>query len=159
MNINLSLIGQMIVFATFVLFTMKFIWPHIAKALEEREKTIADGLAAAERGQRDLELAQHKVTEMLRDAKLQAADIMEKASQRAVRIVEDAKEQARKDGEHLLKLARTEVEQEKVRARADLQKEISNIAVAGASKILGKKIDQSANNDIINQLIAEVGSE
>ncbi len=159
MSLNLSLLGQMLTFACFVIFTMKFVWPLITKAMQKREEEIADGLAAAERGQRDLELAKHKVTEMLRDAKLKAAQIADTATKRGVRIIEDAKEQARKEGERLLQIAKGDLEQEKLRAKADLQQEISAIVVAGAAKVLGSKIDEPANSDMINQLIAEVGGE
>jgi F-type H+-transporting ATPase subunit b len=159
MNLNLTLLGQMITFSLLVIFTMKYIWPLIAKALQEREATIANGLAAAERGRRDLELAQHKVGELLRDAKLQAAEIVDQASKRATRIVEDAKEQAHKEGNRLIHLARDDIEQERLRAKADLQHDITAMAVAGAAKILGGRIDISANNDMIKQLLSEVSSE
>jgi len=159
MNLNLTLFAQMLTFAVFVIFTMKYIWPLIAKALQDREDTIASGLAAGERGRRDLELAQHKVTELLRDAKLQAAELIDNAAKRAGRIVEEAKEQARQDGDRLIQIAREDIAQERLRAKLDLQQEITSMAVAGASKILGAHMDASANNNMIQQLIAEVSGE
>lgn len=158
MNLNLTLVGQFITFALFVWFTMKFVWPHIIEAMEQRQDKIADGLAAAERGKRDLELAQHKAADMLRDAKLKAAEIVEQANKRGVRIVEDAKEDGRKTGERMIDMARDEISQEQISAREELQQEIASLAIATAEKILAKSIDESANNSMIDELISQVSS-
>ena len=159
MNINLTLIGQMLTFLVLVLFTMKFVWPNVINALNEREKKIADGLAAAERGERELELAQHKATEQLRDAKVEAARIVKQADERAAHMVEDAKEQARNEGKRMIELAEEEIVREKHAAKEALCSEIASLALLGAERILGKKIDGTAHNEMVEQLIAEVGSE
>ena len=112
MNINATLFGQMITFTIFVIFTMKFVWPHITKALSDRQKKIADGLAAAERGERSLELAQHKVADLLRDAKIKSSAMIDQANYRANHIIEDAKNLARDEGELMLALAAEEINQE-----------------------------------------------
>ena len=157
MDLNATLLGQMITFALLVIFTMKFIWPPLIKALEERQKKIADGLAAAERGEHELELAQRKVAEQLREAKLQAAKIVEQADKRGAQIVEQAKEQARQESERLLGIAREEAQQEKARVRSELTSEFAKMVVIGTEKILSRHIDVAANNSMIDQLIAEVG--
>lgn len=159
MDLNATLIGQMITFAVLVIFTMKYVWPPITKALRERQQTIADGLAAAERGKHELELAHHKAAEQLRDAKLQAAKIVEQADKRAALIVEEAKEKARHEGERLLQVARTDIEQEKQRMKEDLMAQVAGIALSGAEKILGRKIDAAANGEMVDRLIAEVAGE
>ena len=105
MEINLTLVVQMLVFGAFVWFTMKFVWPPLSKALEERQEKIADGLAAAERGRRELELAQHRVKDEMKHAKVQAADIIEKANRRATQMIEEAKEDARQESQKLAKVA------------------------------------------------------
>lgn len=156
MDINATLLGQMITFAVFVWFTMKFIWPSIIKAMREREKKIADGLLAAERGQHELDLAQHKAAEQLRDAKIQAAEILEQASKRASHLIEEAKERAREEGEHLLSIARGDIEQEVQVARQQLRSEVAKLAVAGAEKILMRSVDAAAQRELVEQLIAEI---
>lgn len=159
MDLNATLIGQMITFAVLVIFTMKFVWPPLTKALEERQGKIADGLAAGERGQHELELAQHKVAEQLRDAKLQAAGILEQADKRSAHLVEQAKEQAREEGNRLVEMAKAEITQEKQAAKEALSSEIASIALLAAEKLLGHKLDHAANNDMVEKLIAEVSGE
>lgn len=159
MELNATLIGQMITFALLVIFTMKFVWPPITKALRERQQKIADGLASAERGKHELELAQHKSAEQLRDAKIQAAKIVEQADKRAAQLVEEAKEKARQEGERMLELARQDIEQEKQHMKDALMSQIAGIALTGAEKILGQKIDVAANSEMIDRLIAEVSRE
>lgn len=156
MNINATLLGQMITFAIFVWFTMKYVWPPITKAMAERNKKIADGLAAAEQGKRDLEIAQHKVNEQLRDAKIQAANIIEQASQRANHLIEEAKEQARTEGNRMLAVAKAEIEQEAVRAKQELQKHVSDLAIAMAKKLLQSELDAARHTELINQMLEEV---
>lgn len=156
MEFNATLLIQMIVFAIFVWFTMKFVWPPLANAMAERQDKIADGLAAAEKGQRELELAQHRVTEELKGAKVEAADIIEKANRRASQIVEEAKQQAKVEAERQSKLAQEQLEQEVNQAKSSLRKQFSALAVAGAEKILEREIDASANSALLDQLIQEV---
>jgi F-type H+-transporting ATPase subunit b len=156
MNINLTLIAQLISFAVFVWFTMKFVWPPIVKALEERKAKIADGLAAAERGQHEQELAEKKAAERLHEAKQQAAEIIAKAEKRGSEIVEEAKTDARTEGERLVTAARAEIEQETNKAREVLREKVAELAVAGAEKILRKEINAAAHQDIVTALAKQI---
>ncbi|MFM1891985.1 MAG: F-type H+-transporting ATPase subunit b [Pseudomonadota bacterium] len=156
MNINLTLFGQLISFAVFVWFTMKFVWPPIAKALDARKAKIADGLAAAERGHHEQELAQQRATEKLHEAKQQAAEIVAKAEKRAAEIVEEAKADARSEGERLLKAAQSEIEQEANKAREQLRARVAELAVAGAEKILRKEISADAHRDILDAVANQI---
>jgi len=155
-NMNLTILGQLIAFAIFVWFCMKFVWPPLTSAMSEREKKIADGLDAANRAARDLELAQAKAADQLRESKEQAAEIVEQANKRANQIVDEAKEQARAEGERLVAAARAEVEQEANRANQALRAQVSELAVAGAAKILAKSVDASAHEELLNQLADEL---
>ena len=156
MNINLTLIGQSITFLFFVWFCMKFVWPPIMGALQERQKRIADGLAAAERGQHEQELAEKAAAEKLHEAKAQAGEIIAHAQKRASEIVDEAKGDARTEGERLLAAAQSEIEQEVNRAKETLRQQVAGIAVAGASKVLEREIDESAHGDILDKLVAEI---
>ena len=156
LDINLTLVVQILVFGAFVLFTMKFVWPPLVKALEERQEKIADGLAAAERGRRELELAQHRVKDEMKQAKVDAADILEKANRRATQIIEDAKEDARQEAQKLAKIAEEQIAQELNRAKDTLRKQVAVLAVAGAEKILMREIDEASNQVLLNNLIAEI---
>lgn len=156
MEINFTLIGQLITFVLFVWATMAWVWPPILKVMQEREKRIADGLAAGERGQHELELAHHKAAEQLRDAKIHAAEILDQANKRANQIVEEAKERAREEGERLLAIARTDIEQEMQTARQKLRHEVATLAVSGAEKILGRSIDGNIQHDLVNTMLAEI---
>lgn len=156
MDINITLVVQMLVFAAFVWFTMKFVWPPLSNALEERQSKIADGLAAAERGRRELELAQHRAKDELKVVKVQVADILDKATRRAAQIVEQAKDEARQEGLQLLKLAQDQIAQEVNRAKDTLRKQVAALAVAGAERILTREIDEHANQALLNNLIEEI---
>lgn len=156
MDINITLIGQMITFAVFVWFTMKYVWPPLTKVMEERRSTIAEGLAAAQRGHDELELAQHQSKQQLIEAKAQAASIVEKANHRANSIIEESKSKARVEGERLLTIAQGEVAQEYNTARETLMQEVSKIAVSGAEKILKKEIDTDHNDWLIGELTKEI---
>lgn len=156
MSINATLLGQMITFVIFVAFTMKFIWPPIVKALEERKLRIAEGLAAADRSVRDLEIAQHKAAEVLRDAKIQAAGLIDNANKRSSDIVEASKNTARMEGERLLLLAQEEIAKEVVAAKAALREQMAQLVVSGAARVLGREIDTAANSVILNDLIKEI---
>lgn len=156
MNINLTLIVQMLVFAAFVLFTMKLVWPPISKALEERQDKIADGLSAAERGRKELELAQHRVKDDLKQAKAQAALIVEKANKRASQILEEAKEAAKLEAQILAKQAEEQLAQQVNHAKEALRKQVATLAIAGAERILSKEIDANANSALLDNLIEEL---
>ena len=156
MNINLTLIGQIIAFAVFVAFCMKFVWPPLITAMQERAKKIADGLDAANRAQRDLKLAQEKAGSQLRDAKEQAAQVIEQANKRANQIIDEAKEAARQEGERLKAAAQAEIDQEVNRAKETLRTQVSALAIAGASKILETSIDVEKHNELLNKLAEEL---
>lgn len=156
MNINLTLIAQLISFAVFVWFTMKFVWPPIVKALEERKAKIADGLAAAERGAHEQELAEKRAAERLHEAKQQASEIVAKAEKRAAEIVEEAKGNAREEGDRQLAAAKAEIEQETNKAREQLRTKVAELAVAGAEKILRKEIDAAAHKDIVESVANQI---
>lgn len=156
MNINATLLGQMITFALLVWFTMRFVWPPLTKALEERRARIADGLAASERGVHELELAQKRAGDMLREARQHAADVVAQANKRATEIIEEAKTEARAEGERLIMAARAEIDQEINRAKEQLRADVVAIALAGAAKILEREIDTKAHRDILDKLAAQI---
>jgi F-type H+-transporting ATPase subunit b len=156
MNINLTLIGQIIAFAVFVFFCMKFVWPPLINAMQERTKKIADGLDAANRAERDLKLAQEKAGSQLREAKVQAAQLIEQANKRASKIIDEAKETAIKEGERLMVAAQAEIDQEVNRAKETLRTQVSTLAVAGASKILETSIDLAQHEALLDQLAKEL---
>jgi len=155
-EINLTLIVQMLVFAAFVLFTMKLVWPPLAKAMEERQDKIADGLAAAERGRKELELAQHRVKDELKQAKVQSADIIEKANKRAAQIIEEAKETAKHEAQIQVKLAQEQLQQQINHAKDELRKQVANLAITGAERILMREVDAKANTALLDNLIEEI---
>lgn len=156
MNINATLIGQSIAFFFFVLFVMKYVWPHLMAALEERRKTIADGLAAAEKGKHEQELAEKAAEKHIKLAKEQAADILVLAQKRASELVEEAKGDARAEADRIRTAATAEIDQEVNRAKEHLRQQVAAIAVAGAEKILKREIDVKAHGDIVNELIAQI---
>jgi F-type H+-transporting ATPase subunit b len=156
MNINATLIGQSITFLIFVWFCMKFIWPPIINALEERKKKIADGIAAAERGEEEQELAQKRAAEVLHDAKQQAQEIISQAQKRASEIVDEAKTDAKSEGDRLVAAAQAEIEQEANRAREALRSQVAGLAIAGAGKVLEREIDEKAHSDLLNELVAQI---
>jgi F-type H+-transporting ATPase subunit b len=155
-NINLTLIGQSITFLFFVWFCHAFVWKAIRGAMEEREKQIADGLDAADRAGRDLELAQEKATKQLREAKAEAASIIDAANKRANQIVEEAKVAARTEGDRLKAAAEAEIEQEMNRAKEQLRSQVTALALAGAEKVLEASIDESAHKDMVDKLAASL---
>lgn len=156
MSINITLFGQAITFAIFVWFTMKFVWPLILGAMEEREAKIADGLAAAERGHYELSKAHKKAEEVLGDARAQAMEIVEKANQRADVIVDKAEQEARKKYEQILEQAQVDIQQKEAKLREELRQDVANIAVLGASKILKSNIDGKAQNDLIADIVKQL---
>jgi F-type H+-transporting ATPase subunit b len=151
-SINATLIGQMITFALLVWFTMKHVWPPLMQALEDRKKRIAEGLAAAEKGQMEMELAEKRATGLLREAKEQAADIVSLAQKRAGDLVEESKQTAKSEGERLVVAARAEIDREIQKAREELRQEVAGLAVHAAEKILGAEVDQKKHQALINGL-------
>ncbi len=156
MNITATLIGQMLTFAVLVWFIKAVLWEPMLKMLDERKKRIAEGLAAAERGQHEKELAEERAKAALREAKQQAAEIIAQAQRRANEIVDEAKAQARAEGERLLAAARAEIDQEVVQAREALRKEVARVAVEGARKIVAKEIDPATHARVLEELAAEI---
>jgi F-type H+-transporting ATPase subunit b len=155
-DINMTLIGQSIAMLVFVWFCMKFIWPPIMNAIEERQTEIANGLAAAERGQQSLDKAKAEADEIVDDARKRATTILDQAHARANEIVADGKANGVKERERQIAAARSEVEQETNRAREELRGQVSAIAVASAEKILRREIDSKAHEDILSRLAAEL---
>jgi len=135
---------------------MKFVWPPIMRALEERKKKIADGLAAAERGKHEKQLAEERAKEILREAKEQAGVILGRADKRAAEIVDEAKDEARTEGKRLLTAAQAEIEQEVNRVKQDLRTQVVSIALQGAGKVLEREVDAATHNELMNKLAAEI---
>ena len=156
MNINLTLIGQLLAFVVFVWFTKKFVWTPIIAALNERKAKIADGLAAAERGQHEQELAKERAVEELKKAKVQAAEIINQANRRANEIVDEAKENARTEGERILAAAQADIEQEINRARETLRGKVAELAVSGAEKILRREINADAHSEVLDAVAKQL---
>ena len=156
MDINLTLIGQTIAMIVFVWFCMKFIWPPILNAIEERQEQIAEGLAAAEKGQDKLLQAQAEAEEIVSDARKQATSILDQAHARANEIVAEGKSDGVRERERQLTAAKAEIEQEINKAREELRGQVSAIAIASAEKILKREIDDEAHEDILGKLAQEL---
>lgn len=156
MDINMTLIGQSIAMIVFVWFCMKFIWPPLLGAIEERQEQIAEGLAAADKGQASLEKATVEATGIIDEARKQATSILDQANARANEIVAEGKSDGVKERERQLNAAKAEIEQEASRAREELRGQVSAIAVASAEKILRREIDGKQHEDILGNLAAEL---
>ena len=156
MNINLTLIGQLLAFVVFVWFTKTYVWTPILAALETRKGKIADGLAAAERGQHEQELAKQRAAEALRDAKVEASEIINQAHRRANEIVDEAKGDARLEGERILTAARADIEQEANRTREALREKVAELALAGARKIVRREVDADAHREILDGVAKQI---
>lgn len=156
MNLNATLIAQLIVFFILVWFTMKYVWPPIAKALDERADKIAEGLAAAERGKSDFEQAEKKVAELLADGRNQATELVANAEKRAVQIVEEAKNQASVEAARIAAQAKSDVEQETNRAREALREQVAALAVKGAEAILRSEVNAAKHADLLANLKQEL---
>ena len=156
MDINLTLIGQTIAMIVFVWFCMKFIWPPLLAAIEERQEKIAEGLAAADKGQERLEQATAEAEEIISEARKQATGILDQAHARANEIVAEGKSDGAKERDRQLATAKAEIEQEANRAREELRGQVSVIAVASAEKILEREIDEKRHQDILGKLAAEL---
>ena len=156
MNITLTLIGQSISFFLFVLFTMKYVWPPLMDALNERKKKIADGLAEAERGHRELELAEEKAKKVLREGKEKSQEFINQAQRRHDEIVEEAKKHAREEGERILAAAQAQIEQERQRAKEALRTQVAMLAIAGAEQILMREVDKGTHNQVLDKISTEL---
>ncbi len=156
MNINATLIGQSLAFFLFVWFVMQYVWPPLINALNERKKTIADGLAAAEKGEKAQETAQAEAQVMLGEAKAQAAEIIALAQKRSNEIVDEAAEAATEKGAQIVAAAQSEIEQEIVRAKEALRGQVAGLAVLGAGKILHSEIDADAHAKVLDELVAQI---
>ena len=156
MDLNATIIGQTVAMIVFVWFCMKFIWPVINDMIEERQKTIADGLAAADKGNRALEEAAVEKAQILDEARGQAREIIDQANTRATSLVEEARTEAGSEKTRILESAQAEVEQEANRAREELRGQVGALAVAGAEKILQREIDGSTHKDLLDKLAAEI---
>lgn len=152
MNLNLTLFAQALVFAAFIWFTVKLIWPYMLRAIEARQKTIADGLAAAEQGRRSLETSTRQADETVAQARGRAAEILAHAEKRAAQLVDEARGAAKEEGNREKAAARAEIEQEVTRAREQLRDHVASLAVAGAEKILRREIDVKAHADLLDSI-------
>lgn len=156
MSINLTLIGQAISLFVFVWFCMKYVWPPIINALQEREKRIADGLAAAEAGQNKFAEADQRMTELVNEGKQKANEIIVQAQKRGDEILEQAKQTARVEGDRLIEAAHAEIERERTQARDGLRQEVATLALVGAERILMREVDKGAHDELLAELSAEL---
>ena len=156
MNMNFTLVGQAIAFFIFAWFCYEYVWPYIVKALEEREKRIADGLAAAEKGHHELELAEKRSTEILRDGKAQSQGHITQAQKRADELVEEAKQNAQAEANRIIAAGQAQIEQERQQVREDLRREVARLAVAGAEQILMREVDQATHKDVLSKISASL---
>ena len=152
MSLNATLLIQMTVFAVVVLFSMKFIWPMIMEAIEERNKSISDGLAAAEQGQKKLSEAETEVNALIKEAKQQASTILDQANTRASGIVESAKSEGTSEREKIISTAHDEAQQEVTKLRESLRKEVAGLAISGAEKILTREINTADHKEMLDKL-------
>ncbi len=150
MSFNLTLLAQMLAFAAFILFTVKVVWPHLLRAIETRQKTIADGLAAAEQGKKSLEVSTRQAEESVKQGRDRAADIIAQAEKRSVQVIEEAKAAAKAEGDREKAAAKAEIQQEVSRAREQLREQVAALAVAGAEKILRREVDAKAHADLLD---------
>jgi F-type H+-transporting ATPase subunit b len=152
MNINLTLFAQAITFAAFIWFTVRFIWPWLLRKIEERQKTIADGLAAGEQGRRSLELSTRQADEAIKEARARAAEILAQAEKRRQELIDHARQEAKQEGDRELAAAKAEIDQEVTRAREELRDRVASLAVAGAEKILRREVDARAHSALLESI-------
>ena len=152
MSFNLTVIAQAVAFALFIWFTVKFIWPPMLRAIEARQKQIADGLAAAEQGRKSLEASSKQADQAIHDARGRAAEIIAQAEKRDAQMVEQAKTAAKVEGDREKAAAKADIQQEIARAREQLREQVAALAVAGAEKILRREVDAKAHGDLLNDL-------
>ncbi|MCW5588276.1 MAG: F0F1 ATP synthase subunit B [Legionellales bacterium] len=156
MNINATLFGQMITFAIFIWITCKYIWPLFAKILDERQSKIAHDISNAEQRVRDAESMQHKAHQELSATKIKSADILDEANKRAGNIIDEARGKARLEGERLIQLANAEIAQQTEQAKQALRENLAELVIKNTEKLLRKRMDQTANDELLNQLITEI---
>lgn len=156
MNINLTLLAQAAAFGIFIWFTAKFVWPPLLRAIEARQRQIADGLAAAERGRKDLELASKRAEDIVGQARERSQEILTQAEKRAAQIVDEAKGQAKTEGDRIIAGAKAEIDREVFRAKEALRTQVAVLAVQGAEKILRREVDTKAHADLLNAVAAEL---
>ena len=152
MNLNLTLIAQAVSFALFIWFTVKFVWPPMLRAIETRQKTIADGLAAAEQGRRSLETSTRQAEDAVRQARSRAAEILAQAEKRAAQMIDEARNAAKEEGNREKAAAKAEIEQAVTRAREQLRDRVASLAVAGAEKILRREVDAKAHAELLDAI-------
>jgi F-type H+-transporting ATPase subunit b len=152
MNLNFTLVAQALVFASFIWFTAKFVWPHMSRAIESRQKTIADGLAAADQGRRTLEQSTRQAEVAISEARSRATEILAQAEKRAAQLVDEARAAAKEEGNREKAAAKAEIEQEVSRAREQLRDQVAALAVAGAEKILRREVDAKAHGDLLESI-------
>ena len=156
MSITITLIIQGIAFFAVAWLVMHFGWPHIIGAIETRQKKIADGLAAADRGQKDLDDAKAQALEIVREARTKATQIVDQANRRGGELVEEARGTALAEGERLVTVARTEISNETARARGELRKEVAHLALVGASQLLQREVDANAHTQLLDELATRI---
>ncbi|MEI5640062.1 MULTISPECIES: F0F1 ATP synthase subunit B [unclassified Pseudoalteromonas] len=156
MNLNATLIGELIAFVVFVWFCMKFVWPPLNGAIEARQKKIEDGLAASDKAEKDLELAREKAQEQLKEAKAQASEIIEQAKKRAALIVDEETTRGQQEREKIIAQGHSEIESERNRVKEELRTQVAALSIAGAEKILEREINQATHSDIVEKLVAEL---
>ena len=152
MSFNLTLIAQMLAFAAFILFTVKVVWPHLLRAIETRQKTIADGLAAAEQGKKSLEVSTRQAGEAVKQARDRSAEIIAQAEKRVAQMIEEARSQAKEEGNREKAAAQAEIAQQVSRAKETLREQVATLAMAGAEKILRREVDAKTHADLLAQL-------
>jgi len=155
-NLNATLIGELIAFTVFVLFCMKYVWPPLNGAIEARQKKIEDGLAATDKAEQELEVARKQAAEQLKEAKVQAADIVEQAKKRAALIVDEETTRGQQEREKIIAQGHSEIESERSRVSEELRKQVATLSVVGAERILEREINQAAHSDIVEKLVAEL---
>ncbi len=156
MDFNMTILGQTIAFLVFVWFCMKYVWPPLMNAIEERQEKIAEGLEASNKGEKDLQRSKKRAKKRLKNAKVQAAEIIDQANKRHAQIVDSAKDDARSEAAKIKVGAATEIEQEIHRAKEQLRSQVAKLAVQGAEKILARTVDADAHQDILNKLAAKL---
>lgn len=156
MNINATLLGQALAFVVFVWFTMKYVWPPLLSAIEERQKKIADGLDFANKASKDLGLAKQKASEELREAKRVAAEVIEQANKRKANIIDEAKDEAQIEREKIIEQGKLEILTEQERVRTELRQKVSDLAIIGAEKIICREVNAETHKDILDNITAQL---
>ena len=156
MNINATLLGQILAFGIFTFICMKYIWPPVIAALRERQVKIAEGLAAAERGQEEKEHAEQRAVELIKQAKVEAAEILAQAHKQGGLLVEEAKQTAGNERDRIIQSGHAEIEQEINRAKQSLREEVAGIALAAASRILQREVDAKTHKDVLDELVSQI---